>query len=102
MDLVDDQLRRTFDRCENVQGFVITHSIGGGTGSGLGALILERIAVDYRKKTKLSWSVYPSKYLSTGIVEPYNALLATHWMLDHIGERVQCSVRCTVHTLEEK
>jgi tubulin alpha len=35
-------------------GFFIGHSVGGGTGSGLGALILERLAVDYRKKTK-SW-----------------------------------------------
>ncbi len=89
IDLVSNQLRRTVDRCDNVQGFVVTHSIGGGTGSGLGALILERLAVDYRKKSKLAWSVYPSVHLSTSIVEPYNALLGTHWMLDHTGERVQ-------------
>jgi len=71
------------DNCDNVQGFVVNHSVGGGTGSGLGALILERIAVDYRKKCKLGFEVYPSPTISTCVVEPYNALLTTHWLLDH-------------------
>jgi len=64
-------------------GFFIGHSVGGGTGSGLGALILERLAVDYRKKPKVGFEIYPSPNLSTCVVEPYNALLATHWLLDH-------------------
>jgi len=71
------------DNCDNVQGFVINHSVGGGTGSGLGALMLERIAVDYRKKSKLGFEVYPSPTISTCVVEPYNSLLTTHWLLDH-------------------
>jgi len=83
IDKVNDRLRKLADNCENVQGFVINHSVGGGTGSGLGALILERIAVDYRKKSKLGFEIYPSPNLSTCVVEPYNALLETHWLLDH-------------------
>jgi tubulin alpha len=71
------------DNCDNVQGFVVNHSVGGGTGSGLGCLLLERLAVDYRKKSKLGFEVYPSPTISTCIVEPYNALLTTHWLLDH-------------------
>merc|ERR1711992_388544 len=71
------------DNCDNVQGFVVNHAVGGGSGSGLGALILERIAVDYRKKSKLGFEVYPSPTQSTCVVEPYNALLTTHWLLDH-------------------
>ena len=62
---------------------MINHSVGGGTGSGLGALILDRVAVDYRKKSKLGFEVYPSPNLSTCVVEPYNGLLTTHWLLDH-------------------
>eukprot|EP00494_Astrolonche_serrata_P011347 UN11430 len=61
----------------------MNHSVGGGTGSGLGILILERLAVDYRKKTKLGFEIYPTATLSTCIVEPYNGLLSTHWLLDH-------------------
>merc|ERR1712244_65214 len=64
-------------------GFIINHAVGGGTGSGLGALILERIAVDYRKKSKIGFEIYPAPNLSTCIVEPYNAMLSTHWLLDH-------------------
>jgi len=83
LDQVNDRLRKLVDNSENVQGFIINHAVGGGTGSGLGALILERIAVDYRKKSKIGFEVYPSPKLSTCIVEPYNSMLSTHWLLDH-------------------
>jgi len=83
MDKVNDRIRRLVDNCDNVQGFLMNHSVGGGTGSGLGALMLERLAVDYRKKSKIGFEVYPSPTMSTCVVEPYNALLTTHWLLDH-------------------
>merc|ERR1719445_2872101 len=83
IDKVNDRLRKLVDNCDNVQGFVVNHAVGGGTGSGLGALTLERIAVDFRKKSKLGFSVYPSPTISTCVVEPYNALLARHWLWDH-------------------
>merc|ERR1711878_170131 len=83
LDQVNDRLRKLVDNSNNVQGFIINHAVGGGTGSGLGALILERIAVDYRKKSKIGYEIYPSPKISTCIVEPYNAMLTTHWLLDH-------------------
>ena len=46
-------------------------------------LILERLAVDFRKKSKLGFEIYPSPNISTCIVEPYIGLLSTHWLLDH-------------------
>merc|ERR1719376_1489038 len=49
----------------------------------MGSLMLERMAVDYRKKPKLGFEVYPSPTISTCVVEPYNALLTTHWLTDH-------------------
>jgi len=48
-----------------------------------GMLILERLAVDYRKKSKIGFEIYPAPSISTCIVEPYNGLLSTHWLLDH-------------------
>merc|ERR1712061_535490 len=75
--------KEILDNSQNVQGFIVNHAVGGGTGSGLGALILERIAVDYRKKSKIGFEIYPAPNLSTCIVEPYNAMLSTHWLLDH-------------------
>jgi len=83
MDIVNDRIRKMVDNSENVQGFIVNHSVGGGTGSGMGMLILERLAVDYRKKSKIGFELYPSPNISTCIVEPYNGLLSTHWLLDH-------------------
>jgi len=83
MDVVNDRVRKLVDNCENPQGFIVTHAVGGGTGSGMGMLILERLAVDFRKKSKIGFELYPSPNISTCIVEPYNGLLSTHWLLDH-------------------
>lgn len=83
MDTVSDRIRKMVENSENVQGFIVNHSVGGGTGSGTGMLILERLATDYRKKSKIGFEIYPSPNISTCIVEPYNGMLATHWLLDH-------------------
>jgi hypothetical protein len=42
------------------QGFLIFHSFGGGTGSGFTSLLMERLSVDYGKKSKLEFAVYPA------------------------------------------
>merc|ERR1719461_708411 len=34
-------------------------------------------------KSKIGFEIYPAPNLSTCIVEPYNAMLSTHWLLDH-------------------
>ncbi|ETO09380.1 tubulin alpha-1 chain, partial [Reticulomyxa filosa] len=83
LDRVMDKMRKLVERSDNVMGFQMAHSVGGGTGSGLGASILERLTVDYRKIPKLGFEVYPSPNLSTCVVEPYNALLATHSLLEN-------------------
>lgn len=71
------------DNCSGLQGFLVFHSFGGGTGSGFGALLMERLSVDYGKKCKLEFSVYPAPQVSTAVVEPYNSILTTHTTLEH-------------------
>merc|ERR1712147_164920 len=83
IDATSELIRKLTDNSENVQGFIINHAVGGGTGSGLGGLVLERLSVDYRKKSKIGFEVYPSPNLSPVIVEAYNGLLATHLLLDY-------------------
>ena len=78
-----DRLRRLADACSGLQGFLVFHSFGGGTGSGFGSLLLERLSVDYGKKSKLGFSIYPAPQVSTAIVEPYNSVLFTHTTLEH-------------------
>jgi tubulin alpha len=62
---------------------MIFHSYGGGTGSGFGALLLERITTEFSRKSKLEFSVYPSPGTSTAVVEPYNAVLSTHSTIEN-------------------
>jgi len=83
VDTVLEQVRRLADNCSGLQGFFVFHSFGGGTGSGFGALLMERLSTDYGKKSKLEFSVYPSPTMSTSVVEPYNSVLTTHTTLEH-------------------
>eukprot|EP01092_Planopodium_desertum_P003058 TRINITY_DN151_c0_g1_i1.p1 TRINITY_DN151_c0_g1~~TRINITY_DN151_c0_g1_i1.p1 ORF type:complete len:460 (-),score=105.00 TRINITY_DN151_c0_g1_i1:64-1443(-) len=78
-----DRVRKLADQCSSLQGFLIFHSVGGGTGSGLGALLLESLSVEYGKKSKLDFCIYPSPQISTAVVEPYNSVLSTHALLEH-------------------
>ncbi|KAJ4926365.1 hypothetical protein JOQ06_008541 [Pogonophryne albipinna] len=78
-----DRIRKLSDPCTGLQGFLVFHSFGGGTGSGFTSLLMERLSVDYGKKSKLEFSVYPAPQVSTAVVEPYNAILTTHTTLEH-------------------
>ncbi|KAG7278483.1 hypothetical protein CRUP_038778 [Coryphaenoides rupestris] len=83
IDIVMDRMRKLADQCTGLQGFLVFHSFGGGTGSGFTSLLMERLSVDYGKKSKLEFSVYPAPQVSTAVVEPYNAILTTHTTLEH-------------------
>jgi len=85
-DIIDpciERIRRLADSCDGLQGFMQFSAVGGGTGSGLGSVILERLSVDYGKLSKVSFTVFPSPELSTAVVEPYNSVLSTHSLLEH-------------------
>ncbi|KAK4293899.1 hypothetical protein Pmani_033439 [Petrolisthes manimaculis] len=83
IDEVLNRIRREADLCQGLQGFLIFHSFGGGTGSGFTALLMEKLANEYGKKSKLEFAVYPSPRLSTSVVEPYNSILTTHTCIDN-------------------
>ena len=59
------------------------NAVGGGTGSGLGCLMLERLSVDYGKKSKISFTVWSCPQVATAVVEPYNTVLCVHSLLEH-------------------
>jgi len=83
IDNVLDRVRKLADNCSGLQGFLVFHSFGGGTGSGFTSLLMERLSVDYGKKAKLEFAVYPAPQVSTAVVEPYNSILTTHTTLEH-------------------
>ena len=78
-----DRIGKLADQCSGLQGFLIFHSFGGGTGSGFTSLLMEHLSVDYAKKAKLEFAIYPSPQISTAVVEPYNSILTTHTTLEH-------------------
>ncbi|XP_029424489.1 tubulin alpha-3 chain-like [Nannospalax galili] len=71
------------EQCNELQGFLVFRSFGGGTGSGFTSLLMEQLSAEYCRKTKLEFSVYPSPRISTAVVEPYNAVLTTHSTIEH-------------------
>jgi len=83
IDPVCERIRKMVDNCNGLQGFLIFHSFGGGTGSGFTSLLMERLSVDYGKKSKLEFAIYPAPQISTAVVEPYNSILTTHTTLEH-------------------
>lgn len=60
---------------------MLTHSIAGGTGSGLGSYLLERLSDHFPKKLLHTYSVFPSD--GDVVVQPYNNLLATKRLVEH-------------------
>lgn len=85
LDLIDaimDVVRKETEACDCVQGFQLCHSLGGGTGSGLGTLILSKVHEEFNEKMKCTFSIIPSPLVSDVVVEPYNACLAINALLD--------------------
>lgn len=64
IDITMDRIRKLADHCTGLQGFLIFHSFGGGTGSGFTSLLMERLSLEYGKKCKLQFSVYPAPQVS--------------------------------------
>eukprot|EP01083_Nonionella_stella_P284788 969503_1 len=82
IDDITDKIRILADACDHMQGFVLNHSVGGGTGSGVAALILETLSDDYKKRIKLGYDIYNDN-TSVCPVEPYNALFSNYYLLNH-------------------
>merc|ERR1712141_341408 len=81
-----DIIRRETEGCDCPQGFQLTQSIGGGTGSGMGTLLLLKIRDNYPDRITATFSVYPSPKVSDVVVEPYNATLSIHQLLENSDE----------------
>ncbi|XP_039231973.1 tubulin beta chain isoform X2 [Drosophila yakuba] len=81
IDSVLEVLRKESEGCDCLQGFQLAHSLGGGTGSGLGTLLISKIREEYPDRIMNSFSVVPSPKVSEVVVEPYNATLSLHQLI---------------------
>jgi tubulin beta len=86
VDSVLDVVRKEAEGCECLQGFQITHSLGGGTGAGMGTLLLSKIREEFPDRMLSTFSVVPSPKVSDAVVEPYNATLSVHRLVENSDE----------------
>jgi len=86
VDNIMECVRKEAEGCEVLQGFQITHSMGGGTGSGMGTLLVSKIKEEYPDRIISTYSVIPSPKVSDTVVEPYNATLSIHQLVENADQ----------------
>lgn len=70
---------------------MLLHSIAGGTGSGLGSYILERMNDRFPKKLIQTYSVFPDAQSGGGVVvNPYNSILTMRRLTQNADAVVGC------------
>lgn len=106
-----DRIRKEAEQSGSLDGFIITNSVGGGTGSGLTARLLESVSDEYGRKSKLGFNIYDSDFTeinpveippktkdglsefiypagkrsyAANVAQRYNSVLATHSIIEHI------------------
>ena len=79
-------VRKESEGCECLQGFQLTHSLGGGTGSGMGTLLISKLREEFPDRIMTSFSVIPSPKVSDTVVEPYNATLSIHQLVENTDQ----------------
>lgn len=83
MDSIIECVRKEMEQTDCLQGFQICHSLGGGTGSGLGTLIISKLREDHPERMMTTFSVFPSPKVSDVVLEPMNSVLATHQLIEN-------------------
>mmetsp|Transcript_23427 Transcript_23427/g.26272 ORF Transcript_23427/g.26272 Transcript_23427/m.26272 type:complete len:448 (+) Transcript_23427:139-1482(+) len=86
VDQIMECVRKESEGCDVLQGFQITHSMGGGTGSGMGTLLVSKIKEEYPDRIISTYSVIPSPKVSDTVVEPYNATLSIHQLVENADQ----------------
>ncbi|KAE8165696.1 Tubulin/FtsZ, GTPase domain-containing protein [Aspergillus tamarii] len=76
-----DIVRRESEACECLQGFQIIHSLGGGTGGGMGALLISRLRDEFPDRVIATFSVFPPQVPNV-VVEPYNVTLSMNQLIE--------------------
>ena len=79
---IREMVRKNAEACDSLESFFIMHSMGGGTGSGLGTAVLRMLADDYKEVHRFVVAVYPSADDDV-ITSPYNCVLAMKQLTDY-------------------
>ncbi|KAI3848382.1 hypothetical protein MKW98_005762 [Papaver atlanticum] len=74
-----DVVEKEAENCDRLQGFQVCHSLGGGSGSGMGTLLISKIREEYPDRIMLTFSVFPS---------PKALAIITEAMLEFVGSQL--------------
>ncbi|KAI6218850.1 Tubulin gamma-1 chain [Aphelenchoides fujianensis] len=80
-------VRAEAEGADNLDGFIVSHSVNGGTGSGLGSRVLELIREEYPKQMVQTYSVFPTSGA--------HDVLSDHATLDHVNQMVATILTAT-------
>ncbi|GAA5886993.1 hypothetical protein JCM6882_009409 [Rhodosporidiobolus microsporus] len=80
---IAEMLEREAEGSDSLEGIMLLHSIAGGTGSGLGSYVLERLSDIFPKKLVQTYSVFPDSTNSDIVVQPYNSLLSLQRLTEY-------------------
>jgi len=79
-----EMIDREAESSDSLEGFVLCHSVAGGTGSGMGSFILESLSDRFSKQIVQTFSVFPNQNESSDVVvQPYNLILALKRLILH-------------------
>lgn len=81
-DTVLESVRRAAEVCDSLQGFFLFHSLGGGTGSGMGTYVLSLLEDAYPDVYRFAVSVFPSGEDDV-VTSPYNSAFAACELREH-------------------
>jgi tubulin beta len=82
IDQLLDVIRLETERAESLQGFQIVHSLGGGTGSGMGSLLLCKLREEFPDKMLWTWSLTETS-IDECVLRPYNNMLAMQYLIEN-------------------
>ena len=88
LDGVLEVTRKQSENCDCLQGFQMVHSIGGGTGSGMGSLLLKHLNDEYSNRIIDTFTIIPSEKVSETVVEAYNAVLSLNELVPNTDKTI--------------
>ncbi|KAK9504299.1 hypothetical protein O3M35_010664 [Rhynocoris fuscipes] len=94
-------IRKASESCDLLQGFQVIHGLGGGTGSGLGSVLIEKLREEYPDRILSTCSVLPSPKVSEAVVEPYNSVLGLHYLMEYV-DQTYCLDNEALYSISQK
>ncbi len=87
VDSVLDVVRKESENCDCLQGFQMTHSLGGGTGSGMGTLLISKIREEYPDRIMNTFSVVPSPKVGIMLIHIYSNICCHVNNIEHFYQK---------------